>query len=92
MIHACMHVSQMLNLVKVHDVRIVCLLMIPSVSRMVIQLRDRHAFNTAVVKLIEPEDRMAEWDDNHEGPNIDASIVAFQGKQIVLPEGLQLQL
>ena len=60
------------------------------VCRLNIQLSRKRAGNVAVVKLIDQEDLMEEWMDNHDEPNIDATFIAFKGRQLFLPPGVQL--
>ena len=33
---------------------------------------------------------MEEWMDTHDEPNIDATFIAFKGRQLFLPPGVQL--
>lgn len=58
--------------------------------RLDVRLSKPQAGNLVLVKLIDQEDLMEEWNDMHDAPNIDATFVAFKGRSIVLPEGVQL--
>ena len=58
--------------------------------RLDIPLSRKRAGNVAVVKLVDQEDLMEEWMDTHEEPNIDATFIAFKGRQLFLPPGVQL--
>lgn len=58
--------------------------------RMEIQLEGRVAGNLALVKLINQEDLMHEWDDQHDAPNIDINHVIFSGRFLTLPNGMML--
>ena len=54
--------------------------------RLDIRLVRRHAGSLALVKLIDSENLMSAWHDDHEQPNIDASCVALRGRSISLPD------
>lgn len=56
---------------------------------MEIPLKRWHAGNCVAVQLLCQDNLMEEWRDSHEEPNIDVTYVAFNGKQIMLPEGAQ---
>ena len=61
-------------------------------ARLTFSLKQRRACNAVVVKLISPEDKMAEWADDHDSQNIDATVVALKGRVLRLPDTLHLQL
>jgi len=46
--------------------------------------------DAAVVKLIEAEDLMQLWHDEHPEPNIDVTYVALRGRTLHLPPGVRL--
>ena len=56
------------------------------------RLTQQHTCNGVLVKLIEPENRMTEWHDQHDGPNIDVNTVIFKGRQHALPQNVQFML
>jgi hypothetical protein len=58
--------------------------------RLEIELDGRVAGNLAVIKLINQEDLMHEWDDQHDDPNIDINHVVFSGRVLSLPQGFVL--
>ena len=58
--------------------------------RMHIELQGRWAGNLALVKLIDQEDLMHEWEDQHDEPNIDINHVILSGSVLQLPEGVSL--
>ncbi len=43
-----------------------------------------------MVKLIDQEDLMHEWEDDHDEPNIDINHVIFSGSVLQLPDGVSL--
>ncbi len=53
-------------------------------------LSGRVAGNLVLVKLIDQEDLMHEWDDQHDDPNIDINHVIFSGRTLNLPPGVAL--
>ncbi|CAK0756367.1 hypothetical protein CVIRNUC_002449 [Coccomyxa viridis] len=55
-----------------------------------IELQGRWAGNLALVKLIDQEDLMHEWEDQHDEPNIDINHVTLSGSVLQLPEGVSL--
>lgn len=57
---------------------------------MEIVLPSRVAGNLVLVKLINQEDLMHEWDDQHDEPNIDINNVIFSGRALHLPPGVSL--
>ncbi len=57
---------------------------------MEIELPARVAGNVVLVKLIDQEDLMHEWDDQHDDPNIDINHVIFSGRTLHLPPGAVL--
>jgi len=60
------------------------------VCRMQIELQGKWAGNLAMVKLIDQEDLMHEWEDDHDEPNIDINHVIFSGTVLQLPDGVSL--
>ncbi len=48
-------------------------------------LTRRHAGSLVLVKLIDAENLMHVWGDEHEETNIDVAAVAFRGRRVVLP-------
>lgn len=58
--------------------------------RLEITLPSRVAGNLVLVKLIDQEDLMHEWDDQHDDPNIDINHVIFSGCTLHLPPGVAL--
>ena len=58
--------------------------------RLEIRLPGRVAGNVVLVKLIDQEDLMHEWDDQHDDPNIDINHVIFSGCTLKLPPGVVL--
>lgn len=62
------------------------------IDRMTFPLKFPRACNAVVIKLIDQENKMAEWSDIHDEPNIDATSIAFRGRQFLLPVGLHLDL
>ena len=48
------------------------------------------AGNLALVKLIDQENLMPEFNDRHQEPNIDINHVLFQGRALRLPPGAAL--
>ena len=58
--------------------------------RMHIELQGRWAGNLALVKLIDQEDLMHEWEDQHDEPNIDINHVTLSGSVLQLPGGVSL--
>ncbi|BDA41116.1 hypothetical protein COCOBI_01-7710 [Coccomyxa sp. Obi] len=59
-------------------------------NRLEITLPGRVAGNLVLVKLIDQEDLMHEWDDQHDDPNIDINHVIFSGLTLNLPPGVAL--
>ncbi|CAL8466601.1 g6137 [Coccomyxa elongata] len=59
-------------------------------NRLDITLPGRVAGNLVLVKLIDQEDLMHEWDDQHDDPNIDINHVIFSGRTLNLPPGVAL--
>jgi len=59
-------------------------------DRLDVWLKQRVAANVVCVKLINQEDLMSQWGDDHEAPNIDINCVAFNGQRVILPAGMQL--
>lgn len=53
-------------------------------------LKHRVSANVVCVKLINQEDLMSEWGDDHEAPNIDINCIAFNGRRVTLPPGMRL--
>jgi hypothetical protein len=47
------------------------------------------AGNTAVLKLINQENLMDQFHDNHDAPNIDIQYVALRGWAVTLPPGVR---
>ncbi len=58
--------------------------------RLEIRLPGRVAGNVVLVKLLDQEDLMHEWDDQHDDPNIDINHVIFSGCTLNLPPGVVL--
>lgn len=50
----------------------------------------RHAGSLALVKLIDAEDMMVAWHDDHERPNIDVGCIALRGCRVALPDTVRL--
>lgn len=63
-----------------------------SFFRLQFTLTQPRGCNAVVAKLISSEDRMADWEDQHDTQNIDATVVAFKGRILQFPDTLQLQL
>ena len=61
-----------------------------SAHRLKIRLQHIRAGNAVLVKLVDQENLMAEFEDAHEAPNIDVSHVIFNGNHIMLPDGVAL--
>jgi len=59
-------------------------------DRLDVWLKQRVAANVVCVKLINQEDLMSQWGDDHEAPNIDINCIAFNGQRVLLPPGMQL--
>ena len=57
---------------------------------MEIELTGKWAGNLAMVKLIDQEDLMHEWEDDHDEPNIDINHVMFSGSVLQLTDGVSL--
>ena len=55
-----------------------------------INLPRRVAGNVVLVKLIDQEDLMHEWDDQPDDPNIDINHIIFSGRTLQLPTGAVL--
>jgi len=59
-------------------------------DRLDVELKCRVSANVVCVKLINQEDLMSEWGDEHEEPNIDINCIAFTGRRVRLPHGMTL--
>ena len=55
-----------------------------------IKLKYVRAGNAVLVKLVDQENLMAAFEDEHEAPNIDVGHVIFNGTHVVLPAGVAL--
>lgn len=53
--------------------------------RLDIPLTRRHAGSLALVKLLDSENLMSLWHDDHEQPNIDIAAVVFRSRRVALP-------
>ncbi len=60
--------------------------------RMDIPLRYIRAGNLMLAKLIDQENLMADFGDDHDGPNIDVNQIAPYGRRVRLPPGVSLVL
>ena len=58
--------------------------------RLKIGLRHCRTCNAVLVKLVDQENLMAAFEDEHEAPNIDVGHIMISGNHIVLPDGLAL--
>ena len=58
--------------------------------RLQISLQSPRACNAVLVKLVDQENLMAEYETARGAPNISICHVAFNGNAIVLPDGLAL--
>ena len=56
-----------------------------------IKLMYVRAGNAVLVKLVDQENLMAAFEDEHEAPNIDVGHVIFNGSHVVLPAGVALR-
>ena len=56
-----------------------------------IKLKYVRAGNGVLVKLVDQENLMAMFEDEHEAPNIDVGHVIFNGSHVVLPAGVALR-
>lgn len=59
-------------------------------DRLDVCLKHRVSANVVCVKLINQEDLMSEWGDDHEAPNIDINCIVFNGRRVSLPLGMRL--
>lgn len=58
--------------------------------RLQVQLQDKRSANVLCIKLINHEDRMHEWHDEHDCANIDMNHVECIGKLVDMPMDVQL--
>ena len=89
-IYAVQAIPELLQLGSLHHYLILAHDFLP--HRLKFTLTQRRGCNAVVAKLISSEDRMADWEDEHDTQNIDATVVAFKGRILQLPDTLQLQL
>lgn len=57
-----------------------------------IPLRQARGGNLLLAKLIDQENLMEEFADDHDGPNIDVNTIAPYGRRVRLPAGTSLVL